>query len=78
MCIVFSLHSVILIMESALFGMFVVAILYDQMDAISSDQTTVEQTINKRPSPMHRYIFSCFCQWPKISRSTSKLNVRSV
>lgn len=65
-------------MESALFGMFVVAILYDQMDAINSDQTTVEQTINKRPSPIHRYMFSFFCRLPKMSRSTSKLNIRSV
>lgn len=78
----FSLHSVILIMESALFGMFVIAILYDQMDAIYNDQTTIEQTIYKRPNPLHRYVFSFICRWPKISRSTSrstsKLNVRSV
>lgn len=76
----FSLHSVILIMESALFGMFVIAILYDQLDAIYNDQTTIEQTISKRSNPLHRYIFSSFCRWPKISRSrsTSKLNIRSV
>ncbi|XP_008178297.1 palmitoyltransferase ZDHHC3 isoform X1 [Acyrthosiphon pisum] len=72
------LHSVILIMESALFGMFVIAILYDQMDAIYNDQTTIEQTVYKRPNPLHRYLFSVICRWPKISRSTSKLNIRSV
>lgn len=65
-------------MESALFGMFVIAILYDQMDAMYNDQTTIEQTIYKRSYPFHRYIFSSFCRWPKISRSTSKLNIRSV
>lgn len=77
-CFMFSLHSVILIMESALFGMFVIAILYDQMDAIYNDQTTVEQTIYKHSIPFHRYLFSCFCRMPKMSRSTSKLSVRSV
>lgn len=71
---IFSLHSVILIIESALFGMFVVVILYDQMDAIYTDQTTIEQTIYKRSNSLHRYIF----RWPKISRSTSKLSVRSI
>jgi len=65
-------------MESALFGMFVVAILYDQMDAIYTDQTTIEQTIYKRSNPLDRYIFSYICRWPKMSRSTSKLSVRSV
>jgi len=65
-------------MESALFGMFVIAILYDQMDAIYNDQTTIEQTVYKRPNPLHRYIFSVICHWPKKSRSTSKINIRSV
>lgn len=65
-------------MESALFGMFVIAILYDQIDAIYSDQTTIEQTAYKRSNSLHRYLFSIICRWPKISRSTSKLNIRSV
>eukprot|EP00088_Acartia_fossae_P023978 TRINITY_DN2493_c0_g1_i1.p1 TRINITY_DN2493_c0_g1~~TRINITY_DN2493_c0_g1_i1.p1 ORF type:complete len:284 (-),score=19.15 TRINITY_DN2493_c0_g1_i1:219-1070(-) len=37
------LHSVLLVMESLLFGMFVIAISCDQFDAIFSDETLVEQ-----------------------------------
>lgn len=65
-------------MESALFGMFVVAILYDQIDAINSDQTTLEQTINRRHNPLHRYLFSYICRWPKVFRTASKVNIRTV
>lgn len=38
-----SLHCVILVLESALFGMFVIAILVDQFQAILSDETAVER-----------------------------------
>ncbi|XP_023327526.1 palmitoyltransferase ZDHHC3 isoform X1 [Eurytemora carolleeae] len=37
------LHSVLLVMESFLFGMFVIAIGCDQFEAILSDETMVEQ-----------------------------------
>ena len=37
------MHSVILSMESILFGLFVSAILCDQLQAIFSDETAVEQ-----------------------------------
>ncbi|TGZ48100.1 Uncharacterized protein DBV15_04367 [Temnothorax longispinosus] len=37
------LHCVILVLESALFGMFVVAILVDQFQAILGDETAVER-----------------------------------
>ncbi|KAK8741323.1 hypothetical protein OTU49_002615, partial [Cherax quadricarinatus] len=37
------LHSVILSMESILFGLFVIAIMWDQMQAILTDETAVEQ-----------------------------------
>ena len=37
------LHSILLIMESVLFGMFVIAIACDQFEAIFSDETLVEQ-----------------------------------
>ncbi|XP_037779675.1 palmitoyltransferase ZDHHC3-like [Penaeus monodon] len=43
------LHSVILSMESILFGLFVIAIMCDQMQAILSDETAVEQV--KRQGP---------------------------
>lgn len=45
-----SLHCVILVLESALFGMFVIAILVDQFQAILSDETAVEhvQDIHQR------------------------------
>ncbi|KAG8035803.1 hypothetical protein G9C98_001459 [Cotesia typhae] len=37
------LHCVILVLESALFGMFVVAILVDQFQAILGDETAIER-----------------------------------
>ena len=41
--VVCRMHSVILSMESILFGLFVSAILCDQLQAIFSDETAVEQ-----------------------------------
>ncbi len=43
------LHSVLLVLESILFGLFVCAIACDQFDAIFSDETLVEQA--KRQGP---------------------------
>ncbi|XP_046388189.1 palmitoyltransferase ZDHHC3 [Ischnura elegans] len=42
------LHSVILVLESTLFGMFVGAILADQIQAILTDETGVEQVQSMR------------------------------
>jgi hypothetical protein len=39
---IYRLHSVLLILESLLFGMFVLAIMIDQLSAIFSDETAVE------------------------------------
>lgn len=41
------LHSVLLFLESALFGLFVVCIMVDQMHAILYDETAVEQVQQK-------------------------------
>lgn len=41
------LHSVLLVLESALFGLFVIAILVDQMHAILYDETAVEAVQQK-------------------------------
>jgi len=43
------LHSVLLIMESVLFGMFVIAIACDQFEAIFTDETLVEQAKKQGP-----------------------------
>ena len=43
------LHSVILVLESILFGLFVCAIACDQFDAIFSDETLVEQVKKQGP-----------------------------
>jgi len=43
------LHSVLLVMESVLFGMFVIAIACDQLEAIFSDETLVEQAKKQGP-----------------------------
>lgn len=43
------LHSVLLVMESFLFGMFVIAIACDQFEAIFSDETLVEQVKKQGP-----------------------------
>lgn len=37
------LHSVILLLESGLFGLFVIAIMVDQLHAILYDETAIEQ-----------------------------------
>lgn len=41
--ITFRLHCVILVLEAALFGMFVVAILVDQFQGILCDETAIER-----------------------------------
>ncbi|CAG0899707.1 unnamed protein product [Darwinula stevensoni] len=43
------IHSVILVLESLLFGMFVIAIMVDQFSAIMSDETAVEQVQKAGP-----------------------------
>ncbi|CAG9832310.1 unnamed protein product [Diabrotica balteata] len=43
------LHSIILLLESALFGLFVAAILIDQLQAILTDETAVEQIQKQGP-----------------------------
>ncbi|CAD7078912.1 unnamed protein product [Hermetia illucens] len=48
------LHSVILLLESALFGLFVLAIMVDQMHAILYDETAVEAVQQKGAYRPHR------------------------
>ena len=43
------LHSVLLCLESVLFGMFVTAVLVDQFQAILGDETAVEQIQHQGP-----------------------------
>lgn len=43
------LHNIILFLESVLFGLFVAAILIDQLQSILSDETAVEQIQRKGP-----------------------------
>ncbi|KAK9891692.1 hypothetical protein WA026_015660 [Henosepilachna vigintioctopunctata] len=43
------MHSIILMLESTLFGMFVMAIFIDQMQAILGDETAVEQVKHQGP-----------------------------
>lgn len=47
------LHSVLLFLESALFGLFVVCIFFDQMQAILYDETAVEQ-VQQRGRQSHK------------------------
>lgn len=44
----------VLLLESALFGMFVSAILIDQMQAILGDETAIEQMQHQGPYRKHR------------------------
>ncbi|CAH1098692.1 unnamed protein product [Psylliodes chrysocephalus] len=44
------LHSIVLLLESALFGLFVAAILIDQLQAIFTDETAVER-VQKQELP---------------------------
>lgn len=48
------MHSVILLLESSLFGLFVTAILVDQLQAIMSDETAVEQVQKAGPYRPHK------------------------
>jgi len=48
------MHSIILLLESALFGMFVGAILVDQFQAILGDETAVEQVQQRGPFRPHK------------------------
>lgn len=48
------MHCVILLLESALFGMFVSAILVDQLQAILGDETAVEQVQHQGPYRPHK------------------------
>ena len=47
--IAFRLHSIILVVESGLFGLFVTAIMCDQLQAIFGDETAVEQAKQQGP-----------------------------
>lgn len=44
-----SLHSIVLVVESGLFGLFVTAIMCDQLQAIFGDETAVEQAKQMGP-----------------------------
>ncbi|XP_014247534.1 palmitoyltransferase ZDHHC7-like [Cimex lectularius] len=58
-------HCIILVMESSLFGIFVLAILYDQLEAITNDETTIEQLQGSRGSlSLHKLILSHICRLP--------------
>ncbi|KAL9875812.1 palmitoyltransferase ZDHHC3-like [Glossina fuscipes] len=55
------LHCVILLIESALFGLFVLAIMVDQMHAILYDETAIEQAQQKgshRPNRRKFYLLA--------------------
>ncbi|KAG5883404.1 hypothetical protein JTB14_031293 [Gonioctena quinquepunctata] len=58
------MHNIILLLESALFGMFVVAILIDQLQAVLTDETAVEQVQNQgsfRPQKPKMALLSEVC-----------------
>jgi len=48
------LHSILLLLESALFGLFVIAIMFDQFTAIFQDETAIEAVQNRGPYRIHR------------------------
>lgn len=55
MLVIFSrLHCAVLLLESALFGLFVLAIMVDQMHAILYDETAVEAVQQKGSYRPHR------------------------
>lgn len=57
-CIIHRLHTVILLVESALFGLFVLAIMIDQMCSILHDETAVEAVQQKGTYRPHRRKFT--------------------
>ncbi|KAL1139787.1 hypothetical protein AAG570_006764 [Ranatra chinensis] len=59
------LHCIILVMESSLFGIFVMAILYDQLEAIANDETTIEQLQGPQGNvSWHKVVMSHICRLP--------------
>ncbi|KAF6205969.1 hypothetical protein GE061_017193 [Apolygus lucorum] len=74
-------HCIILVMESSLFGIFVLVILYDQLEALANDETTIEQLQGSKGGsvPFHKLIMSQVCRLPCYSRGIQRsLNVHSV
>ncbi|KAK4885905.1 hypothetical protein RN001_002176 [Aquatica leii] len=59
------MHCIILLLESALFGMFVAAILIDQLQAIFGDETAVEQVQQKGPYRAHKSKFALLSEFAK-------------
>lgn len=48
------MHCLILLVESILFGLFVAAILSDQLQAILTDETAIEQVQKQGPYRPHK------------------------
>jgi len=58
------LHSIILLLESGLFGLFVIAIMVDQLHAILYDETPIEQLQMRgsyRPNRPKMYLMGEVC-----------------
>lgn len=64
-------HSVALILESVLFGIFVILVLYDQHQSLSNDETLIEEFFseNKKRIAKHKILFWKLCRTPNISRN---------
>ncbi|BES95086.1 unnamed protein product [Nesidiocoris tenuis] len=77
-------HCIILVMESSLFGIFVLVILYDQLESLANDETTIEQLQGSKENgggvPLHKLLMSQVCRLPCYSRASYQRshNVHSV
>ena len=58
----FSLHCVILLLESTLFGLFVVAILIYQFQAIFDDETAIEKVQGTHNHRKNKRIYTLLSQ----------------
>ncbi|XP_065206706.1 palmitoyltransferase ZDHHC7-like [Planococcus citri] len=64
-------HSIALVLESILFGIFVILVLHDQLQSLSNDETLIEEfySENRRHIAKHKLLFWKLCKSPNITRN---------
>ncbi|XKL66359.1 hypothetical protein PGB90_009779 [Kerria lacca] len=63
-------HSVALILECILFGLFVILVLHDQLHSLSKNETLFEEySNNKNLSAKHKILFLELCEKSNASRN---------
>lgn len=76
----FRFHSVALVLESVMFGIFVVLVLHDQLQSLSNDETLIEEFYleNKKHISKHKILFRKLCKTPRISKDMLRTRLHTV